>query len=80
MPVDKFLEVAIAGVKSGSAASMLGALDGHIEKLNVADDEIVALHAKTLWLVLVPVVKEAEEETKETKETDTGKKKATGKQ
>ncbi|KAK9442307.1 hypothetical protein VB005_03366 [Metarhizium brunneum] len=57
----KFLEMAAEGGKSGTAVAAMGALDGHIEKLDMLADEVVVLSDKSLWLVLVPVVKEEEE-------------------
>ncbi|KHO00433.1 uncharacterized protein MAM_01211 [Metarhizium album ARSEF 1941] len=64
VPGDKFLEMAAVGGKSGTAAATMSALDGHVEKLNMLGDEAVVLSDTSLWLVLVPVVKEEEEDTR----------------
>ncbi|KAG8406422.1 hypothetical protein J3459_012161 [Metarhizium acridum] len=61
VPGSKFLEMAAEGAKSGTAAATMCALGGHIEKLNMLEDEVVVLSDRSLWLVLVPVVKEDEE-------------------
>ncbi|KAK2590947.1 hypothetical protein QQS21_011366 [Conoideocrella luteorostrata] len=62
MSPNKFLEVASAGGKSSSsAAGTMCSLEQHVEKLKVLEEEVVLLNAKSLWLVLVPVVMEADE-------------------
>ncbi|TWU74204.1 hypothetical protein ED733_002542 [Metarhizium rileyi] len=62
IPADNFLEMAALGGKSGTAAATMGALDGHIEKLKMLqDDELVVLSGKSLWLVLVPTVQQDED-------------------
>ncbi|OAQ60535.1 subunit of the RNA polymerase II mediator complex [Pochonia chlamydosporia 170] len=60
VPMKKILEMAADGGKNGTAAATMAALEPHIEKLKVVDDEVVVLNGKSLWLVLVPVVKEEE--------------------
>ncbi|UNI22313.1 hypothetical protein JDV02_008212 [Purpureocillium takamizusanense] len=56
--LDALLGMARAA-KRDDAASQLRALEGHIATLDVRGDAALSLAPNTLWLVLLPVVKEA---------------------
>jgi hypothetical protein len=60
MPTRQLLDIAAVGGKDGNAAAALAALDGHIEKLKIVDDDVLVLSEESLWFVLVPVVKDDE--------------------